>query len=100
MRFYHGTTTLAGITDKLLPPTSHKFGTSEVDRRKNLDKVFLTTIFGYATTYARRSSNMKGGNPVVYEVEVEKGAVLMTKTKGLDIYYVTGDVNIKNAIIL
>lgn len=60
MIFYHGTSSLAPITDKPLPPNAHAFVISESGRRINNDKVFFTTIRAYASTYARRMTNMVG----------------------------------------
>ncbi len=86
MAFYHGTSTLAEIEDKLLPPDLHGFGINELGRTKHAQKVFFTTVKGYAGTYARGTVSRVGGKPVIYEV-LAKQPKLMCKHKGLDIYY-------------
>lgn len=55
MAFYHGTSTLSNMRDKVLPPCHHSFGINESDRVKHENKVFFTTIKGYAMAYARRA---------------------------------------------
>lgn len=86
MRFYHGTSSLAPIDDKILPPDMHSFGINEEGRTKHAQKVFFTTVKGYAERYARSTCKRLGGKPVVYEVLPRKPK-LMVKVKGCDIYY-------------
>ena len=86
MAFYHGTSSLAEIKNKLLPPDLHNFGINEKGRTKHSQKVFFTTIKGYAGTYARGACTRVGGEPIIYEV-LSKNPKLMCKHKGLDIYY-------------
>ena len=86
MAFYHGTSSLANIENKILPPCHHKFGINEQGRVKHENKVFFTTIRGYALVYARRTCKRVGGVPVLYEVLSSKPK-LMVKVKGCDVYY-------------
>lgn len=86
MKFYHGTSSKAGISDKILPPSYHSFGVNEEGRVKHADKVFFTTVKGYAEAYARRACKRVGGNPIVYKVEC-KNASLFSKTKGCDVWF-------------
>lgn len=85
IKYYHGTSSNAPVKDTILPPNVHSFGISELGRSKNLDKVFVTTNRGYASTYARRVANMKGCEPVIYEVLCDN-VVLYQTCNGLDIY--------------
>ena len=86
MRFYHGTSSLAPIGEKILPPDTHSFGINEVGREKHAQKVFFTTVKGYAEKYARTACKRVGGVPVVYEV-LPKRPKLMVKVSGCDVYY-------------
>ncbi|AGH32207.1 hypothetical protein VPHG_00142 [Vibrio phage 11895-B1] len=86
MIFYHGTTSLAPIEDKLLPPDQHDFGINEQGRTKHAQKVFFTTVKGYAEKYARTACKRAGGTPVVYEV-LPKNPKLMTQAVGCNVYY-------------
>ena len=86
MPFYHGTSSLAPISDRITPPDGHSFGINEVGRTKHAQKVFFTTVKGYASTYARGCCKRVGGTPVVYEV-LSSNPKLMVKCDGLDIYY-------------
>tara|TARA_R110000850_G_scaffold244414_1_gene369266 strand:- start:266 stop:559 length:294 start_codon:yes stop_codon:yes gene_type:complete len=86
MTFYHGTSSLTPIQDKLLPPDAHSFGINEEGRTKHAQKVFFTTIKDYASTYARNCCRRVGGVPIIYEV-LATNPKLMVKCKGLDIYY-------------
>ncbi len=81
MAFYHGTSSVAGIDKIIIPPKYHSFGVNEEGRMKHCEKVFFTTVKGYAEAYAR-----VGGTPVVYKV-ICKSPILMSKTKGCDVWY-------------
>ena len=63
----------------------HSFGINEPQRTKNSDKVFFTTVEGYASTYARRACKRIGGVPVIYKVVV-KNEIMISKADGLDVY--------------
>lgn len=86
MKFYHGTSSLAEIKDKILPPDLHTFGINEQGRKKHSEKVFFTTIKGYAEKYARTACKRVGGSPVVYEV-LSLNPKLMVKVEGCDVYF-------------
>ena len=86
MAFYHGTSSVAGLRDVILPPCHHNFGVNEVGRVKHENKVFFTTVKGYAEAYARRACKRVGGIPIVYEILSAKPK-LMSKAKGCDVYY-------------
>lgn len=86
MKFYHGTSSLAEIDDKILPPDQHKFGINEQGRTKHAQKVFFTSVKAYAESYARTACKRVGGTPVVYEV-LPLNPKLMVKVKGCDVYF-------------
>jgi len=86
MSFYHGTSTKAGITGKLVPPCQHTFGINEQGRIKHENKVFFTTHKSYALSYAKGACKRVGGEPVVYEVLSNKPK-LMSKTNYCDVYF-------------
>lgn len=86
MKFYHGTSSLADIGDKILPPDQHSFGINEQGRTKHAQKVFFTTVKGYAEAYARTACKRVGGTPIVYEV-LPANPKLMVKVKGCDVYF-------------
>lgn len=86
MKFYHGTSSLTPIQDKLLPPDQHSFGINEKGRTKHAQKVFFTTVKGYAEKYARTCCKRVGGKPIVYEV-LPINPKLMTKVDGCDVWY-------------
>lgn len=86
MKFYHGTSSKSGVSEKILPPCQHNFGINEDGRVKHENKVFFTTNKGYAEAYARRCCKRVGGHPVVYEV-FPSHPKLMSKTKGCDVWY-------------
>lgn len=86
MAFYHGTSTIADIKDKILPPCHHNFGINEQGRVKHENKVFFTTVKGYAMCYARNACSRVGGEPVVYEV-LSSRPKFMSKSKGCDVYF-------------
>lgn len=88
--FYHGTSDIIGLDvgDKLLSSDMTAF-LSEVGRKKNLDKVFLTTNYNYAVIYARRTVRVKGGNPVVFTVR-PVGVELFKEKDGNNIYTADG----------
>lgn len=65
-RFYHGTTDAFDI-DKVLLPASRTGNLREDWRKKNTDKVFLTTSLLSAKQYAKKACIMYGGRPIVYE---------------------------------
>ena len=61
MIYYHGTSTEADISYKLLPPSVTGV-IQEAGRKKNLDAVFFTTDYGSAGIYAGRAVNRLGGS--------------------------------------
>lgn len=95
-KFYHGTSTEANISDTITPPSRHNFGINEPERVKHSDKVFYTTVKGYAEAYARRCCKLKGGKPVIYQVFPKKNnCVKMSETSGCDVYYSQGKIKAK-----
>lgn len=86
MAFYHGTSSVANIKGKLIPPCKHNFGINEVGRVKHENKVFFTTFKDYAYSYAKSTCKRVGGVPVVYEV-LSTHPKLMVETKECDVYY-------------
>lgn len=83
--FYHGSCTVAGIKNKLLPP--NETGTiSEVGRKKNLGKIFFTEDIGLAKIYAGRAARSIGGEPVLYRVVSPENLECMDNSKGASIY--------------
>ena len=85
--FYHGSSTAAGIVDRLLPPEqSGKL--SEAGRLKNLDRVFFTEDEGSARIYAGRACRQFGGEPVLYRVIVPADSVVcLNATPGSTVYH-------------
>ena len=74
-KYFHGTSSKVGITDRILP--SHMTGVlSELGRKRRLDRVFLTPDVGSAKVYAGRAVSRFGGEPRIYHAypvgEVEK----------------------------
>lgn len=88
MKFYHGTSSNAKVTTKLLPPDDHRFGINEEGRTIHSGKVFCTTSKGYARHYAKRACKRAGGTPVVYEVN-SANPTLMSSGEGCDVYFDT-----------
>ena len=84
--YYHGSSTEAKITDRLLPPNMTGV-LSELGRKKNLDKVFFTADIGSARIYAGRAVNKLGGNPVIYEVSPVGRIETLNDTQGTTVYY-------------
>lgn len=84
--FYHGSCSVAGITNMLLPPVVSET-LSEKGRKKNLDRVFFTADIGLARIYAGRAARSIGGEPVLYRVVCPVGAVCMNDTAGATVYH-------------
>ena len=93
MAYYHGTSTVMGISTQLETPDNHSAGMNE-GRCKNTDKVFFTTEKGYAGHYARRACSRVGGSSVIYEVFPDN-PILMVDSDGCDVYYESGSVRCK-----
>lgn len=83
--FYHGTSADLSVGDDVQPPA--KTGKqSEKGRKKNLNKVFITTDPKYAKIYADKAKDVLGGTPKVYAVE-PKGEVENIQNKpGAKVY--------------
>lgn len=60
VEFYHGSCSLAGIKNMLVPPSDTNV-LSEQGRKKNLDRIFFTKDIGLARIYAGRASRSIGG---------------------------------------
>lgn len=84
--FYHGSCSVAGITNMLLPPVVSET-LSEKGRKKNLDRVFFTADIGLARIYAGRAARSIGGEPVLYRVVCPVDAVCMNDTAGATVYH-------------
>lgn len=86
VEFYHGSCTVAGIENMLLPPVDSNV-ISEKGRNKNLDRVFFTADIGLARIYAGRAARSIGGEPVLYRVVCPVDLVCMNDTKGASVYH-------------
>lgn len=86
VEFYHGSCTVAGIENMLLPPVDSNV-ISEKGRNKNLDRVFFTADIGLARIYAGRAARSIGGEPVLYRVVCPVDTVCMNDTKGASVYH-------------
>lgn len=86
VEFYHGSCTVAGIENMLLPPVDSNV-ISEKGRNKNLDRVFFTADIGLARIYAGRAARSIGGEPVLYRVVCPVDVVCMNDTKGASVYH-------------
>lgn len=83
--YYHGTSTVLPIKDKILP-FDQTGSIQEKGRKKNLDKVFFTKDIGSAWIYAGRSCSVFGGKPVVYIVEPVGEIQTLNETAGTTVY--------------
>lgn len=84
--FYHGSCTMAGIENMLLPPNETNV-LSETGRNKNLGRVFFTEDLGLAKIYAGRASKSIGGEPVLFRVIMPVDVVCMNDTHGATVYH-------------
>lgn len=84
--FYHGSTTLAGIENILLPPKSTNV-LSEKGRNKNLDRIFFTEDIGLAKIYAGRAAKSIGGEPVLYRVVMPVDVICLSDVPGASVYH-------------
>lgn len=69
MIFYHGTTDIFHINDKRIKSPLETGILREDWRKKLIDKVFITTSFVSAESYAKKACKRFGGNPIIYIVE-------------------------------
>lgn len=83
--FFHGTSSVLGITDILLPPTKTTL-LAELGRKKNLDKVFFTLDFNSAGIYADKAVKRFGGKPIVLRVLPNGKIVVVQARKGTTVY--------------
>lgn len=65
--YYHGSSSSANISHKLLPPVESGI-ISEKGRKKNLQKIFFTKDKGLAKIYSGRACRSYGGEPKLYRV--------------------------------
>lgn len=84
--YYHGSCSMAGISNMLLPPVDSDV-ISEKGRHKNLDRVFFTTDIGLAKIYAGRAARSIGGEPELYRVVAPVGTICMNSTPGASVYH-------------
>lgn len=84
--FYHGSSTVCGIDNMLLPPVASET-LSEKGRNKNLDRVFFTEDLGLAKVYAGRASKSLGGEPILFRVVMPVDAVCMNDTQGASVWH-------------
>lgn len=84
--YYHGTSSVVGIGDKLLPPNMTDV-LSEKGRLKNLDKVFFTKDIGSAKIYAGRAVQRFGGTPVIYKVHPVGRISTLQDSPGTTVYF-------------
>ena len=87
--FYHGTSTALGIEDALLPPEQSN-RLSEVGRKKNLNKVFMTRDQKSAEIYAKKAVKQFGGEAVVYRVAPVGELTVLQDTPGTTVYMADG----------
>lgn len=83
--FYHGTTTSLDIGNRLMPPDDTGV-MSEVGRKKNLNKVFMTQDINHARVYAMKAAKQFGGDPVVYRTIPMGDVDLFSDRPGATIY--------------
>ena len=69
MIYYHGTTDKFDIKDNILKPSIETGILRENWRKKNLNKVYLTTSLLSAEKFAYKACQKYGGCGVIYEVE-------------------------------
>lgn len=69
MIYYHGTTNIFNIGDKILKPSIDTGILREDWRKKNLDKVYFTTSLLSAERFAYKASQKYGGCGIVYIVK-------------------------------
>jgi len=96
---FHGTTTAHGldIGDSIIP--AGKSGNStEQQRKKNNDIIFLSDSKKYARIYSGRARRIWGGRSVVYTV-VPLNLRLFKQQKGMNIYTADGGFIIDQEII-
>lgn len=84
--YYHGSSTVCGISNLLCPPESTGV-ISESGRNKNLDRVFFTKDKGLARIYAGRASRSLGGEPVIFRVVCPVDVVVMNDTPGASVLH-------------
>ena len=84
--FYHGSSTGAGISNLLSPPSETNI-ISEAGRKKNLDQVFFTADIGLAKIYAGRAARSIGGDPVLYRVVSPVNTKCMNLTPGATVFH-------------
>lgn len=84
--FYHGSCSVAGIENMLLPPAVSET-LSEKGRKKNLDRIFFTADIGLARIYAGRASRSIGGEPKLYRVICPVDPVCMNDDNGASVYH-------------
>lgn len=84
--FYHGSCSIAGIDNMLLPPKNSGV-ISEKGRNKNLNRIFFTKDIGLAKIYAGRASKSIGGDPVLYRVVAPVDVVCMNDANGASVFH-------------
>lgn len=86
VEFFHGSCSVAGIENMLLPPVDSET-LSEKGRKKNLDRIFFTADVGLARIYAGRAARSIGGEPKLYRVVCPVDMVCMNDDKGASVYH-------------
>lgn len=84
--YYHGTSSVCGIENMLLPPDTTNT-LSEQGRKKNLNRIFFTKDIGLAKIYAGRACRSLGGEPEIYRVVSPVDLVCMNDTKGASVFH-------------
>lgn len=83
-QFFHGTSSRLGIKDVILPAVDTGI-LREDFRKRNLNKVYITTSYGSAYNYAIKACKKYGGKPVIYEVRPDFNSLV----RRIDCEYIT-----------
>lgn len=95
--FYHGTSTVVDINDKLLPPVI-TCNLRETFRDKLHDKVFVTDSKVSAEKYAKKTVARFGGKAAIYIVKPHYPSLIKNGTEYLTDYAVILNKEIKGEL--
>lgn len=82
---YHGTSS-KDISRQVLPPDTTQV-ISEMGRKKNLSRIFMTHDFGSAEIYAKRAANSYGGKPRILKVVPFGDVEVLNGEKGTTVFH-------------